>query len=357
MPILCENLLQAILDPALVVQEDGVILAGNAAAWRFLGMVDGKQLIGYSLINCLPGPPDGGESLSGQVLHSLQQTLATGNQRAEWVRRRPDISPVTIEVSFSVMEGTSPRQVLVQWRDISERRQMEDALRRSEERYRLLAENAHDVIWVLGLDSRFIYVSPSVQKLRGYTPEEVLQQSMEEVLTPESLRLVQESMAFIVQDVQSGVRVDHELTEVEQPCKDGSTVWTEVKTTGLYDDAGRFIGLLGVTRDIRERRQRDEQLRQLNATLEQRVQERTAELEAANTRLAKALQHKDEFLATMSHELRTPLTGVLSFAQTLEEEIYGSLLPRQLQAVQLIRGAEWRRLMCCAASACACSTR
>jgi PAS domain S-box-containing protein len=187
------------------------------------------------------------------------------------------------------------------------------------------------------MDGRFTYVSPSVQRLRGYTPEEVLQQSMAEVLSPESLRIVMDGLVEIAEFVRAGIRIDRDLTEVEQPCKDGSTVWTEVKTTGVYDDAGRFIGILGVTRDISERRQRDEQLRQLNATLEERVRERTAELEAANAKLARAGQHKDEFLATVSHELRTPLTGILGFSQALEESVYGVLSARQMQTVRLIR--------------------
>lgn len=337
MPSLDAELFKAILDPILLVQENGVIVDCNVAAVRFMGVASPEQIIGRTLGEFSPGHERGEPQAT--ALRTLRQALATGSHRTEWVHRNADGGVTTLDVAFSKPEGFDPPLLLIHWHDISERKRMEEALRRSEERYRLLAEHAHDVIWVMGLDGRFTYVSPSVQRLRGYTPEEVIQQPIEEVLTPDSLRVVQAGLVEILQAVQAGIRVDRELTEVEQPCKDGSTVWTEVKTTGIYDDAGQFRGILGVTRDISERRQRDEQLRQLNATLEQRVQERTAELAAANARLAKASQHKDEFLATISHELRTPLTGVLSFAQTLEEEVYGALSPRQLQAVRLIRQA------------------
>jgi PAS domain S-box-containing protein len=336
MPILGADFFQTIRDPLLLVQENSVIIDCNAGAEQFMG-AEREQIVGHCLGDFSPGAPVG--VAHAVALENIQQALATGYRRAEWLHHKADGSSATLDVMFSKLAGLDPPLVLVHWHDVSEHRRMEEDLRRSEERYRLLAEHAHDVIWVMGLDGRFSYISPSVQRLRGYTPEEALQQPVEEVLTPESLRVVQAGLEEIAAGVQAGIRLNCDLTEVEQLCKDGSTVWTEVKVTGVYNDAGRFIGILGVTRDISERRQRDEQLRQINATLEQRVRERTAELEEANVMLAKAAQHKDEFLATISHELRTPLTGILSFTQALEENVYGVLPARQLQAVRQIKQA------------------
>ncbi len=128
------------------------------------------------------------------------------------------------------------------------------AVRASEEHYRLLADNVLDVIWTLQPDGRFSYVSPSVEKLRGYTPAEVMAQPIEEALTPESLVVAQAAMAGALDPVHAGGSPTMFRGELEQPCKDGSTVWTEAAVTGLFTPGGEFAGFVGVSRDITERR-------------------------------------------------------------------------------------------------------
>lgn len=160
-------------------------------------------------------------------------------------------------LSTVVTEFNGEPSLLVAFNDITERKHMEKALRKSEQRYRILAENAFDVIWTFDIASRrFTYVSPSVQRMRGYTGEEVMQQSLDEALTPDSARQAKEELAFLF---RSGELTQHNW-EMEQPCKDGSTIWTDVTLTLIRDAGGKPVEIMGITRDITEQRRLREAL-------------------------------------------------------------------------------------------------
>lgn len=139
----------------------------------------------------------------------------------------------------------------------------QELLRVSEERHRLLADNATDVIWTMNLQGQFTYVSPSVQALRGYTSAEVMQQSLEEALTPASIPIATQALGASIAAMAQGKPFIGFQGELEQPCKDGTTVWTDVTTSGMTNAAGEFIGILGVTRDITQRKQMEDQVRRL----------------------------------------------------------------------------------------------
>jgi len=129
-----------------------------------------------------------------------------------------------------------------------------EALRVSEERHRLLADNATDVIWTMDLQGRNTYVSPSVERLRGYTVSEAMQQTLYEALTPASAQIAQAGLDRALQAIRAGQRVPDFRAELEQPCKQGGTVWTEVSFSGMQNEAGEFVNFLGVSRDISERK-------------------------------------------------------------------------------------------------------
>ncbi len=188
------------------------------------------------------------------------------------------------------------------FQDITPHRQAEEALRASEEKYRLLAENMDDVVWTLDLQGQFTYVSPSVERLRGYTPEEVMRQPMDEALTPDSLEIAVTNLRTVYELAMSGSRDPYRRRyELKQPCKDGSIVWTEAVTSVMYDENGQFIGVLGVTRDITARKQADDALKQ-------------AKEQAENVE-----RMKSTFFANVSHHLRTPLNAILGFAELMAE--------------------------------------
>lgn len=145
--------------------------------------------------------------------------------------------------------------------EVEDRKRMALMLQQSEERYRLVAENATDVIWTIDMNGRFTFISPSVSHLLGYRPDEMSALEMSAVLTPASLQVAHHAIAeefdkYVRKSGGSTTRT----TELEQVCKDGTTVWTEVNTRFIMDENRRVTGILGVTRDITERKKTEQKL-------------------------------------------------------------------------------------------------
>ena len=146
--------------------------------------------------------------------------------------------------------------------------QQKQHLQDSEERYRLLTDNASDVISTINIDGVFTYVSPSVEKLRGYTQAEALLQNAEEIFTPDALVIITEYSGQLFVKVQARLPIEPFRGELELRCKNGSTVWTEVTIAPIIDtDVGKIVELVSVIRDITERKRAEEEREGLQAQL------------------------------------------------------------------------------------------
>lgn len=152
--------------------------------------------------------------------------------------------------------------------EMEERKLANAAVRASEQKYRLLADNINDVIWMMDLkQKRLTYVSPSVERARGFTPEETMAQSLEEILTPASRR-----KAIII--TSRKLRKDKQILqggaftlEVEIYKKDRSIRWAEITVSLIRNPENYSDMLLGVTRDITNRKQSEQEKAKLEVQL------------------------------------------------------------------------------------------
>lgn len=150
--------------------------------------------------------------------------------------------------------------------DVTERHRVESELRASRHKFRTLTEGMKDVVWTLDAESlRFLYVSPSVYALRGYTPDEILAAPLDAALTLEGSRQIRALISERAADLRAGhiTSETHFTNEMVQPCKNGGSVWTEVITHYVQNEETGRIEVHGVTRDISERKRAEEQVRYL----------------------------------------------------------------------------------------------
>ena len=148
--------------------------------------------------------------------------------------------------------------------NVIERIRSRSELEKSEERYRFITAHIEDVIWAMDKYLRYTYFSPSVIRQRGYTPEEMLTIPLEKSITPDSLerlgKILENRLAPAGQGEKPEARTI--ITELELYRRDGATLWSETSMTLLFDKDGNFNGLLGISRDITERKKAEAALRE-----------------------------------------------------------------------------------------------
>ncbi len=197
----------------------------------------------------------------------LDEVFITGESRkCRHVHKKKNGKTVDVDILLSPLQNEEGdiTHVIESARDISEQIKIEEELRESEEKYRLIAENATDIIFVMDMDLNCVYISPAVQKIRGYTIEEVKKQPMEEVMPPESL----EKSLKIFEKVRTGAQSEpddstkNQVMELQLYHKEGHCVWIETKTSLLLDQDGNPFRIIGTSRDITERKTLEKQLMQ-----------------------------------------------------------------------------------------------
>ncbi len=263
-------LIENATDGILVVNTDGKIRYESPSVARILGY-EPAALIGTSAFDLIH--PDDLSQIAGAFMEGINipNFVHRGEYRiqhcnGEW--RYFDI------VSHYLMNDPVIAGIIINGRDITERKKAERSLMENEKQYRLLAEGMADVVWVLdGKTRRFKYMSPSVEKLLGYTAEEILTKSMDEIIVPDSLTQIDANFPERVHRFFKGDQaVVTELDLVRQWHKNGSIIPTEVATTLVLNEK-KELEVIGVSRDVSERNKAEDELRRANKSLEAAHQE------------------------------------------------------------------------------------
>ncbi len=220
----------------------------------------------------------------------------SANLELEFYRKDGSTCWVETELKLLRDAGGNPTGLLAVGHDVTGRREAEETLRQSEERYRFIVDNITDVIMTRDMELNITYISPSIERLSGYTVEEARELTLADTFTPES---VERSIKMLVEELEreSDPGADPDRTAMlllESKHKDGSTVWVENQMRFLRDEEGKATGILAVIRDVSDRKRWEEDLKRINGELA-------------------------GYAHVVSHDLKGPLSAVVTAAEILSE--------------------------------------
>ena len=258
------SVIESFADPISVVDREFKITLANTKllTWlRTLGRSD--DIIGKQLLDAFPFLPH-------SVLDEYRTVFAKGTILVSEEATQIDNAKIVTETrKIPLKRNNDIVAVIAVIRDITDRKFVEEALRKSEENYRLIAENTADIIWIFDMNLHLTYISPSVEKIRGFTVEEALKQTLDQMLTPESaaaaIKLFNEEMAVENRGIADPNRTL--FIETEDYCKNGSTIWVQNSISLLREADGLPYAILGISHDITERKRTEEVLRLANRKL------------------------------------------------------------------------------------------
>jgi PAS domain S-box-containing protein len=299
---------------------NSIVTSWNLGAERLFGY-SANEMVGSSIKRLIPS------DRQEEEMHIINR-IKNGEsiEHFETLRVAKDGHLVDISVTVSPIKDKTGKIVGASKvaRDITERKQAEKALYESEKQFRTMVNAIPQLAWIAHADGFIFWYNQRWFDYTGTTSEQMEGWGWQRVHDRDQLPKVMEGW--------KGAIASGQPFDMEFPLRaaDGHYGWFLTRVFPLKDDAGQVVRWFGTNTDVSQKREAEEVIRQLNTSLEQRVAERTAELEAANKEL-------EAFSYSVSHDLRAPLRAVDGFSQAVLED-YGSQLPpegqRDLQTIR-----------------------
>ncbi|QGZ39794.1 PAS domain S-box-containing protein [Pseudoduganella flava] len=321
------SVFNAVTNGLVVLNSEGVLLECNAAAARMLGpaAASGARL--------WPGMHEDGRPYTVDG-HPVQQALASGRSVRDVVMGVPgERGTCWLSVNAEPMrdELGAATMVVASLTDITERKRSEDAVRRGEQRLQEIINMMPIGLFLKDVDGRMILMNPAAEQQFGYTLKELHNGSFAHLHTAAE---IEEFMRRDREAFAHGDQIDYEETILNPRLRQHRHLRTFKKP--VFDETGAPAYLICMSIDITDSKRVEQALRELNEHLEERVVQRTEQLDQAKQIAEEASQAKGQFLANMSHEIRTPMNGVIGMAHlALKTE----LDPRQRDYLEKIRFA------------------
>jgi PAS domain S-box-containing protein len=311
------GLVDAVPDALVVVDGSGRIVLVNRQTEQLFGYTRG-ELLGLPIETLLP------ERFREQHVSQRNGYFEKPHVRPmgkglELVGRRKDGHEVPVEISLSPLHTDAGVLAVSSIRDVSERRRAEGQLRKMEARYRTLVEGIPAVTFMAAMDDsgeRELYVSPQIEELLGFSQKEWLENPIlwyTQLHAEDRARWHKE----FAHTCSTGERFRSVYRFV---ARSGRVVWVHGEAQMVKDDDGQPLFLQGVAFDVTGIKEAEEGLKALNATLEERVAERTAESEERAKELARSNDALGQFGYIVAHDLRQPLRTMKSYIQKLAEK-------------------------------------